>query len=120
MNKVLDFIKLNYKTILKIAFGIFILYWMIYVFTPQSKMSIEQKQLLDSLNVRIGTLHKDNLKLENDIDFYNQKIVEIDGRLDNLKGQKTIIKEYYNEKINSVDKLTDAELDSFFAKRYNY
>ena len=34
--------------------------------------------------------------------------------------EKTIIKEYYHEKINSVDKLTIAELDSFFANRYNY
>jgi hypothetical protein len=58
--------------------------------------------------------------LENDIDYYNQKITEIDEDIDRVKNQKTIIKEYYHEKINSVDKLTVSELDSFFANRYNY
>lgn len=115
-----DFIKNNYKTIIKVSFGIFILYWIVFVITPKSEMSSEQKAALDSLSIKIETLHQDNQKLEDDIDYYNQKISQIDEDIDKVKNQKTIIKEYYHEKINSVDKLTIAELDSFFANRYHY
>jgi len=120
MSKVFNFLKENYKTIAKISFAIFLIYWIVFVITPKSKMSSDQKQALDSLSTKIEQLHNDNVKLENDIDFYNQKISQIDEDIDRVKNQKTIIKEYYHEKINSVDKLTIAELDSFFANRYNY
>ena len=115
-----DFIKNNFKTILKICFVIFILYWIVFVLTPNSQMAADQKAVLDSLSIKIETLHQVNAKLEDDIDYYNQKITEIDEGIDRVKNQKTIIKEYYHEKINSVDKLTVSELDSFFANRYNY
>lgn len=120
MYNIWNFIVTNYKTIIKVTFGIFLLYWIVFVLTPKSTMSVDQKQALDSLNIKIEQLHKDNLSLENDIDFYNLKITEIDENIDRVKSQKTIIKEYYHEKINNVDKLTDVELDSFFANRYQY
>lgn len=117
---VINFIQKNYKTILKITFGLFLIYWLVYVMTPKIQMSQGQKQALDSLSAQIEILHRDNIKLENDIDYYNQKIGDIDDEIAKVKGQKTIIKEYYHEKISDVDKLTVRELDSFFAKRYNY
>lgn len=120
MSEIINFLKGNYKTILKIALVLFLFYWLIYVITPKVEMSQGQKQALDSLSAEIELLHKDNIKLENDIDYYNQKIGDIDDAIEKVKGQKTIIKEYYHEKINDVDKLTSRELDSFFSKRYNY
>ena len=120
INKVKNFVLNNYWTIAKVIFVLFILYWIIFVLTPKSQMSSEQKQLLDSLNTKIDNLHNDNLKLENNIDYYNQKITEIDQNIDKVKNQKTIIKEYYHEKIIGVDKLSIAELDSFFANRYGH
>lgn len=119
MNKVLEFIKNNYVTILKIVGGLFLLYWVIFVLTPKIQMSQIQLQKLDSLSKQIETLHNDNLKLETEIIGFNDKISEIDKSIDKVKAQKTIIKEYYHEKINNVDKLTIRELDSFFTNRYN-
>lgn len=119
MEKIIQFLKSNYKTIIKIVFGIFILYYLIFFLTPRVQMSVDQKQQLDSLNVVIKQLHEDNLKLESQISDFNQKINEVDNHIDKIKGQKTIVKEYYHEKINSVDKLTVRELDSFFTDRYN-
>jgi len=81
-------------------------------------MSVEQKQQIDSLNVLIKNLHEDNLRLENKISDFNQEIENIDINIKGIKGQKTIVKEIYHEKISSVDKLTITELDSFFANRY--
>jgi uncharacterized coiled-coil DUF342 family protein len=82
-------------------------------------MSASQKQQLDSLNVVINKLHEDNLKLEGKISEFNEEIKEVDNHIGKIKGQKTIVKEIYHEKISSVDKLTVRELDSFFTDRYN-
>jgi vacuolar-type H+-ATPase subunit I/STV1 len=120
INTVVTFIKNNIKSILIFGLIIFCLYWLIFVLTPKAGLSTEQKQLLDSLNTKVEVLHNDNLKLEQEVNEYNQKISDIDVSIDKIKGQKTLIKEIYHEKISSVDKLTIAELDSFFANRYKY
>lgn len=118
MNNVLNFLKKNYMTIFKVGFGLFILYYLIFFLTPKVSMSEYEKQQIDSLNVLIKQLHQDNLELEKEIDEYNDKIDKVDVNIKNIKGQKTIVKEIYHEKINSVDKLTVRELDSFFTDRY--
>ena len=110
-------------TILKVLFGLFVLYYLIFFLTPRVNMSVQEKQQLDSLNVLVKQLHEDNVeleqkKLDSNITSYNQKIDEVDNHIDKIKGQKTIVKEIYHEKINSVDKLTVRELDSFFTDRY--
>jgi len=119
MSKILNFLKSNYKLILQVSFGIFVLYYLIFFLTPNVRMSASQKQQLDSLNVVINKLHEDNLKLEGKISEFNEEIKEVDNHIGKIKGQKTIVKEIYHEKINSVDKLTVRELDSFFTDRYN-
>jgi len=117
--KVLDFIKANYKSIIKVLVGLFVLYYLVFFLTPNVKMAASQKAQLDSLNSVIKQLHEDNLKLEDKISDFNEEIKEVDAHIGKIKGQKTIVKEIYHEKINSVDKLTVRELDSFFTDRYN-
>lgn len=118
MLSVINFLKSNFKTILIGLFSLFVLYYLIFFLTPKVKMSVEQKQQLDSLTILVNRLHQDNLKLENKISNFNQEINEVDRNISNIKSQKTIIKEIYHEKISNVDKLTIPELDSFFANRY--
>lgn len=120
MQKIINFLKQNYYylTILKVVFGLFVLYYLIFFLTPKVNMSVAQKQQLDSLSILVNQLHEDNVELEKEIDEYNKKIDEVDNHIDKIKGQKTIVKEIYHEKINSVDKLTVRELDSFFTDRY--
>lgn len=120
MHRIKTFLVNNYKTILKIGFAFFLLYWIIFILTPKNQMTTDQKNALDSLSNKIIILHEDNKKLEGDIKEYNQKIIEIDNNIGKIKSQKTIIKEYYHEKISGVDKLTVRELDSFFTDRYKY
>ena len=118
MQKIINFLKENFMTILKVLFGLFVLYYLIYFLTPKVNMSVDQKKQLDSLNVLVKQLHEDNVELEKEIDEYNKKIDEVDNHIDKIKGQKTVVKEIYHEKISSVDKLTVRELDSFFTDRY--
>lgn len=120
MYKIKIFLMNNYKTILKVGFALFLLYWVIFILTPKNKMTADQKNALDSLSQKINLVYEDNKKLESEIQEYNEKIVEIDNNIEKIKGQKTIIKEYYHEKIIGVDKLTVRELDSFFTDRYKY
>ena len=117
-NFIIDFLKQNYFVILKTLTGLFLLYWIIFVLTPKSGLTPQEKNLLDSLSTQVKLLHEDNLKLEKNIQDYNIRIQEIDNNIDKIKNQKTIIKEYYHEKISNVDKLTIRELDSFFTNRY--
>ena len=118
MQKIINFLKQNFMTILKVLFGLFVLYYLIFFLTPKVNMSVAQKQQLDSLSILVNQLHEDNLELEKEINEYDKKIDEVDNHIDKIKGQKTIVKEIYHEKINSVDKLTVRELDSFFTDRY--
>ena len=116
--KILDILKANYKTILKVIFGLFILYYIIFFLTPRVQMAADQKQQLDSLNVVIKQLHEDNLKLEDKISDFNNEIDKVDESIGKIKNQKTIVKEFYHEKISNVDKFTSREIDSFFTDRY--
>ena len=118
INKILEILKDNYKTILKVIFGLFILYYLIFFLTPRVQMAADQKQQLDSLNVVIKQLHEDNLKLEDKIADFNNEIDKVDESIGKIKNQKTIVKEIYHEKISNVDKLTTREIDSFFTDRY--
>jgi peptidoglycan hydrolase CwlO-like protein len=119
MYNIKNFFVHNYKTILKVIAGLFLFYWIIFVLTPKTGLSAEQKAQLDSLNQQIKLLHEDNLRLENQIDSFNAEIEQVDKDINKIKGQKTIVKEIYHEKISNVDKLTVRELDSFFTDRYN-
>ena len=115
---ILNFIKANYKSILKAIIGLFILYWVIYVLTPTMQMSAQEKAKIDSLNTVMQNIYKEQQKLDSTITEYNGKIDAVDNHIDKIKGQKTIIKEIYHEEINRVDTYTDNDVDSFFSNRY--
>lgn len=120
MTRIFNFFKENFVSILKVLFGLFILYYIIYFLTPNVKISVEQKNKLDSLNVVMKQLHDDNLLLENKLDNFELQVQEVDYNIEKIKGEKIIIKEIYHEKISNVDKLSVPELDSFFSNRYGY
>lgn len=115
---ILNFFKENYKTMIKVIVGLFILYWVIYVLTPKMKMSDIEKQKMDSINVVIKQIYKDQQRIDSSVSVNNQKIDEVNNNIDNIKGQKTIIKERYYEEIIRVDNYSNSDLDSFFTNRY--
>jgi cell division protein FtsL len=116
----LNFVKRNYLTILKIIGGIFILYWMVFILTPDVKMLESQQERINDLNTLIIQKEKEQKKLSLEIANFNAQIKILDSNISKIKGEKTIIKEIYHEAVNNVDNYSDAQLDSFLAKRYNY
>jgi hypothetical protein len=117
-NKIAKFLANNYKTVLMVLLGLFVLYWMIFIITPRVGMSDEDKAKIDSLNVVINNMYKEQELLDNKIDGINKEIGEVDNSIDKIKNQKTIVKEIYHEKINRTANFTEPELDSFFSDRY--
>lgn len=112
------FFQKYYLTIIKVLVGLFLLYWLIFFLTPKVEMAASEKEKIDSLNKKIDIIYVEQKKLDEKIVEYNNEITKIDDNLEKIKNQKTIIKEIYHEEIGRVDNYTDAELDSFFAKRY--
>lgn len=120
MTQVLEFIKKNFVNIFYLIGLLFLLYWVVYVITPKIKMSVIDGKRIDSIDSQLKKISESNEKLENNIQYFDTKINKLDSKITNIRVQKEIIREYYYEKINNVDNLTDAELDSFFTKRYKY
>jgi vacuolar-type H+-ATPase subunit I/STV1 len=83
-------------------------------------MAAESKQAIDSLNVEIKEIEKEQDSLSNSISEYKEEINLLDQHITTIQSQKTIIKEIYHEEIKRVNNYTDHELDSFFTVRYGY
>jgi vacuolar-type H+-ATPase subunit I/STV1 len=114
----MNFIKSNFFTILKVALAVFVIYWLMCVLTPSIKMSSESKAIIDSLNNHIIEVQKKQDSLTQNIVKYNEEIKEVDKVISNIKNEKTIIKEFYHEKIISVDTFNMSDIDKFFTNRY--
>lgn len=98
--------------------GLFVLYWVIFVFTPNSTMSKEDKAKLDSLTNIVNTLQKEQDVIEGKIDMVNKEVDKIDENVSKIKSQKSKVTVKYHEEISRVDKYSEPELDSFFSNRY--
>ena len=120
LKSILDFISKNFKTIVQVCFGIFLLYWLIFFLTPSVKMNEKSVKKLDSLNSLIKDVEVEQKKLDSLIVSYDEEVDKIELKIDKIKEQKTIIKEYYHEKIITIDAYGRKQLDSFFSKRYQY
>lgn len=115
-----NFLFNNYKTIIKLSFGLFIFYWLIFVLTPSIQMSSQEKTKIDSLNIIIKEISKEQKKIDSSIIIFNKDIEKVDNNISTIKNQKTIIKEIYHDEINRVVNYNDAQIDSFFTNRYGY
>ena len=83
-------------------------------------MDAESRKEVKELNKVIREIKKDNESLSKEIKDINKSLKVVDDNINKLEAQKTIIKEIYHEKINSVNNYTDAQLDSFYSNRYGY
>ena len=113
---------------IKTAFDIFtklvvvgvLLYCVVYFLNPSGVVKVDKNayKKIDSINNLIQNLEQKQFILYNEIKTINHSIDTIDFRISNIKSEKIIIKEKYNEKIKAVDTYSDAELDSIFSNRY--
>jgi hypothetical protein len=105
-----------------IALAILILFSFISIFTKKEKMK-EQEYI----KAQIDSINKVNLELKSKQDSLDEAskkfediIIQLDWKLQNVGENKTIIKEFYHEKKEKTKTYTPGQLDKFFKKRYNY
>ena len=108
------------KPALFVVAGLFIMYLMIYLFTPKPQIPLEYKHALDSLNRISIELVEKQKKSDSIISEYQMKVNEVDLKISNIKEKTTVVREYYYEKQKQIDKYTPTQIDSFFKNRYNY
>jgi hypothetical protein len=123
LSKVINWIKANQKLVKYVCIGLLgliVIYYMIFLFTPKPKMPAEDKAKIDALTQANIAIEKRQNKLDSLIGTYQTKIDSIDIELGNVKEKTTIIREYYHEVGQKVDKFTPSQIDSFFKFRYQY
>ena len=122
-NKILSWVKANQQLLKYVGLGIIgltVMYYMILLLTPKPQMSAEDKAKIDALTQANIAIEKRQDSLDNLIGIYQTKIDSIDTELGKVKEKTTIIREYYREVGQKVDKFTPSQIDSFFKIRYNY
>lgn len=104
-----------------ILLGIAILLIGYNIFTSNSiKTDIKSyKSKIDSIQTKIDSAKIVNVKIDTKIDSVKQNIVTISKEIHHIDNIITIVKNQTNEKANSAGKFSNAELEQFFASRYN-
>lgn len=119
MKRTKDFIVNNYKTILSVLGGLFLLYWLIFILTPAVKMSEESVVELKKIDEEIQTLNYENQILQSEIVAFQDEIQDVNQNLDEIKDIKTSIGNDYGKKITSARSYNHDELVRFLSERYN-
>ena len=117
METIKNFVIKNYKTILSVLVGLFIVYW-VMTMSNTSTMSAIDKAKLDSLTNVVNEINKEQDILESKIELIDEEVEKIDENISKVKTNKVKTGKKYHEEINRVDKYSEPELDSFFSNRY--
>ena len=117
METIKNFVIKNYKTILSVLVGLFIVYW-VMTMSNTSTMSAIDKAKLDSLTNVVNKINKEQDILESKIEVINEEVEKIDDNISTIKTNKTKTGKKYHEEIKRVDNYSEPELDSFFSDRY--
>lgn len=111
-------------TPIMVMLGIVLLIVIIIGLSLDKPVKIEEnpfiKSQVDSLAKANAELQTKQATLDSLSKNYESKIQELDWKINNIGQSKTIIKEYYHEKIKEPVTYTPKQVDSFFKDRYKY
>lgn len=110
------FLLSNIKTIFYFLTWGFLIYAIL--FRDNKKDDREYIKKIDTIQTNITEIEKYQKQINNQLQGFNSEINRLQSKIDDLEGEKTVIKEIYYEKINNVGKYSDKQLDSFFTERY--
>lgn len=88
--------------------------------TSKIKTDIKKYQTeIQSLQKNIDSAKIVNKQIDTKIDSVNTKVSTITNEIVQIDNNISIIKKKTNEKVNSIDNLSNVELEQFFTNRYN-
>lgn len=110
--------KKNYTNII---IFILIVSFAIYLWrTEKPQMPAEYKQALDSLTKANTALQAKQDKVDSVIKSYEDEIIVLNSKVDNIKERTTIVREYYHEVSKEAQSYNTTQVDSFLRNRFNY
>lgn len=110
------------KKITYVILGLIALYFIVRLATRKEKFQ-ENKELInkiDSLQKISTQLKEEQQKITERDSVFTESISNIDDKINDVQGEKVIIREYYNNQTQTVKKYKPSQVDSFFKARYNY
>lgn len=112
------------KTLLIILGVVLVIILAVVIFTnlPAKKEESTEfiKKQVDSLAKANAELQVKHAALDSTSKIYQDALLDLDWKVQNVGHDKTIIREYYREKVKQPANYTPKQVDSFFKKRYNY
>jgi hypothetical protein len=114
------FIKKYHSQILLGLLTTLVVFLLIKVFTPAPDKSDLLKYKLNELDTKINGLKEIQIQLDDSIKVYKLEIERIDENIDNIRSQKTVVNNYYENKAKEIPGMTNKQVDSSLRKRYNF
>jgi len=114
------FSKNNIKNYAYFFLGALVIYGILWISTPKIQPSVDVQKKLDSLNTETKKLIAKQKTYDSLKSIEQKKLIEVEEKINSIKEKTTIIKEYYYEKGQIVNKFNTRQLDSFFSNRYGY
>ena len=104
-----------------ILLGIVILLIGYNIFTTNSiKTDVKSyKDKIELLQTKVDSAKTVNTQIDTKIDSVKENVVSITKEIHHIDNTITIVKNQTNEKVNNAGKFSNAELEQFFASRYN-
>jgi septal ring factor EnvC (AmiA/AmiB activator) len=115
-----QFITKYFKEILLVVMAIALTFLLIKIFTPPPDKSELLKYKLQQLDTKINDLKQQQKQLDDSISTYKKDIERIDENIENIRSQKTVVNNYYEEKDKDIKGWSNKQIDSSLRKRYKF
>ena len=115
-----EFITKNFRDIILIFLGCLLVYLLVRTFTPTPDKSELLKYKLEQLDTKILETEKKQKDLDNSIGLSKKDIARIDQNIEDIKSQKTVINNYYQQKQKEILGLSNKQIDSVLRQRYGF
>lgn len=116
----MNLIKKYYKEILLFIAIAVVIFLLVKILTPAPDKSELLKYKLEQLDNKINGLKQKQKDLDDSISVYKKDIQRIDENLENIRSQKTVINNYYDEKAKEIPGWSNKQIDSSLRKRYKF
>jgi peptidoglycan hydrolase CwlO-like protein len=115
-----NFLITNWKNIILGILGVIFVYLLVRVFTPTSGVSELNKYKLEQIDNKIKELKTMQKSLTDSIQSYQNKIIEIDGKISKIKIEKNEVNNYYVEKEEEIKNSDRKQIDILLRSRYKF
>jgi septal ring factor EnvC (AmiA/AmiB activator) len=115
-----EFIIRYFREILLVILVVVVTFLLIKIFTPTPDKSELLIYKLEQLDKKIQETEKKQIELDKNIQIYKEDIKRIDENIIDIRNQKSVINNYYENKQKEIPGYTNKQIDSVLRKRYKY